>query len=84
VRLHHTICAGPEVTPETPRHYVNLSNAGLNPICHLLALAGAHHFVHVSGVRVRYRSREPWPGFDPRPDLVKFTLDNNALHRLSS
>ena len=24
----------------------------LNPICHLLALAGAHHFVHVSRLRV--------------------------------
>ena len=28
-------------------------NAELNPICHLLALAGAHHFVHVSRVRVK-------------------------------
>jgi hypothetical protein len=25
----------------------------LNPICHLLALAGAHHFVHVTRVRVK-------------------------------
>ena len=30
---------------------VNPLNAELNPICHLLALAGAHHFVHVSRVR---------------------------------
>jgi hypothetical protein len=27
-------------------------NAELNPIRHLLALAGAHHFVHVSRIRV--------------------------------
>ena len=27
-------------------------NAELNPMCHLLALAGAHHFVHVSRLRV--------------------------------
>jgi hypothetical protein len=27
-------------------------NAELNPICHLLALLGAHHIRHVSGVRV--------------------------------
>jgi hypothetical protein len=27
-------------------------NAKLNPICHLLALLGAHHFLHVSGIRV--------------------------------
>jgi hypothetical protein len=28
------------------------SNAELNPICHLLALLGAHHILHVSRVRV--------------------------------
>jgi hypothetical protein len=31
---------------------VNPLNAELNPIRHLLALAGAHHFVHVSRIRV--------------------------------
>jgi len=30
----------------------NPSKAELNPICHLLALLGAHHILHVSGVRV--------------------------------
>jgi hypothetical protein len=30
----------------------NPLNAELNPIRHLLALAGAHHFVHVSRLRV--------------------------------
>jgi len=29
----------------------NPLNAELNPICHLLALLGAHHFLHVSRVR---------------------------------
>jgi hypothetical protein len=32
---------------------LNLLNAELNPICHLLALAGAHHFVDVSRIRVK-------------------------------
>jgi hypothetical protein len=32
---------------------VNPLNAELNPIRHLLALAGAHHFVHVSRIRVK-------------------------------
>ena len=32
----------------------NPLNAELNPIGHLLALAGVHHFVHVSGVRVKH------------------------------
>jgi hypothetical protein len=30
----------------------NPLNAELNPICHLLALAGTHHFVDVSRIRV--------------------------------
>jgi len=30
---------------------INPSNAELNPICHLLALLGAHHIFHVSGLR---------------------------------
>ena len=32
---------------------VNPLNAKLNPICHLLALLGAHHIFHVSGLRVK-------------------------------
>jgi hypothetical protein len=30
----------------------NPLNAELNPICHLLALLGAHHILHVSRIRV--------------------------------
>jgi hypothetical protein len=30
----------------------NPLNAELNPICHLLPLVGAHHILHISGVRV--------------------------------
>ena len=36
----------------------NPINAELNPICHLLALLGAHHILHVSGIRVKGQ-----PGF---------------------
>jgi hypothetical protein len=32
---------------------INPLKAELNPICHLLALVGARHFVHVSRVRVK-------------------------------
>ena len=32
---------------------VNPLNAELNPICYLLALLGAHHFHHVSRIRVK-------------------------------
>ena len=31
---------------------LNPLNAELNPICHLLALLGAHHILHISGLRV--------------------------------
>ena len=31
----------------------NPLNAELNPICYLRALLGAHHFLHVSRIRVK-------------------------------
>ena len=34
---------------------INPLDAELNPIRHLLALVGAHHIVHVSGLRVKQR-----------------------------
>jgi len=36
---------------------VNPLNAELNPICHFLALLGAHHILHVSRIRVKYKTR---------------------------
>jgi hypothetical protein len=33
---------------------LNPLNAKLNPICHLLALLGAHHILHVSRLRVNH------------------------------
>ena len=35
---------------------INNLNAALNPICHLLALLGAHHILHVSRIRVKSHS----------------------------
>jgi len=32
---------------------INPLNAELNPICYLLALLGAHHFLHISRIRVK-------------------------------
>ena len=40
------------VSPETC-WAINPSNAELNPFCHLLALLGAHHILHLSKVRVK-------------------------------
>ena len=33
--------------------FINPLNPKLNPICYLLALLGAHHFLHVSRIRVK-------------------------------
>jgi hypothetical protein len=38
----------------------NTLNAKLNPICHFLALLGAHHILHVSGISVN-ASAPPYP-----------------------
>ena len=35
------------------KNFINPLNAKLNPICHLLALLGAHHILHISKVRVK-------------------------------
>jgi hypothetical protein len=43
--------------------HFNPLNAKLNPICHLLALLGAHHIFHVSRVRVKtwhFSSQKHW------------------------
>ena len=32
---------------------INPLNPELNPICYLLALLGAHHFLHVNRIRVK-------------------------------
>ena len=41
------------VTGEWWKLHINPLNPELNPICYLLALLGAHHFLHVSRIRVK-------------------------------
>jgi hypothetical protein len=49
------------ITPQSVCHLccrswhsnINPLNAELNPICYLLALLGAHHFLHISRIRVK-------------------------------
>ena len=40
---------------------INPLNAELNPICHLLALLGPHHILHVSRIRVNPVACPPLP-----------------------
>jgi len=50
-RIWGGICSWKE--NETECAWFNPLNAELNPICYLLALLGAHHFLHVSRIRVK-------------------------------
>ena len=51
--IHVCVCCVGEGLGTTDLLSINPLNAELNPVCHLLALAGAHHFVHVSRLRVK-------------------------------
>jgi transposase len=41
-----------ETAMKDTRFFINPLNAELNPIYYLLALLGAHHFLHISRIRV--------------------------------
>ena len=55
VPVHHPLIILPyDCTVCSATSVLNPLNAELNPICHLLALLGAHHIFHVSGLRVKH------------------------------
>ena len=54
----HTSRMGAPCIYDISRLRVNPLNAELNPICHLLALLGAHHILHISGVKVKAKRVE--------------------------
>jgi hypothetical protein len=43
------------IRPANVTYPINPLNTELNPICHLLALLGAHHILHVSGIRIKLK-----------------------------
>ena len=47
------LCCWHKHWSNTTTFFLNPLNAELNPICHLLALVGAHHILHISRVRVK-------------------------------
>ena len=50
---------------------INPLNAELNHICHLLALLGVHHFLHVSRIRVKSIFIQPWTsGVTQWPSII--------------
>jgi len=63
---------------------LNPLNAELNPICHLLALLGAHHILHVSRIRVKHVQPNCWylsPAF-LKLRLLLGSLKNVHCHML--
>jgi len=64
----------------TPTHPINPFNAELHPICHLLALLGAHLNFHVSRIRVKYHFNIVLPSAS-RSKNVSF-LHTNLLQYL--
>ena len=70
VCCHSTSCIIPSDTPFQFRQsqcplclpfavFINPLKPELNPICYLLALLGAHHFLHVSRIRVKLLTFRP-------------------------
>jgi len=53
-----TLPAGWRIDSGKSRKLFNPLNTELNSICHLLVLLGAHHILHVSGIRVKSVNKE--------------------------
>jgi len=61
--------------------YLTALNAELNPICHLLALLGAHHILHVSGVRVKHHPALPSPQKRKKLKYFDTTVEEMELNK---
>ena len=75
------------ITPKHGTHFrLNPLNAELNPICHLLALFGAHDILHVSRIRVKEVTCRPHVrrfGFTPCAVPVESVVHKLALGQVS-
>jgi len=63
--------------------YLNPLNAELNPICHLLALLGAHHILHVCRIRVNPPMPKKGSGFQIRQyqSRIHFSFTKRHTHK---
>jgi transposase len=61
--------------------FIKPLSAELNPICHLLALLGAHHILHVSRIRVKEISTDSFS--DERIVITRKSnrKKSNIIHR---
>jgi len=60
--------------------HFNPLNAELNPICHLLALLGAHHILHVSRIRVKVHFNPLNAELNPICHLLALLGAHHILH----
>jgi len=61
-------------------------NPELNPICHLLALLGAHHILHISRIRVKTGSNGKGTRCKTQKEgthFVLYTLLRRALNNVT-
>ena len=72
--IHAIWCCKRNVNPLKPE---------LNPICYLLALLGAHHFLHVSRIRVKSRGTAclVWDYLTPTLTQTHFTIPPAPLRK---
>ena len=61
---------------------LNPLNAELNPICHLLALLGAHHILHVSRIRVKFSYKPQVQKLAVTPDMNSCVIYNSTRSTL--
>jgi hypothetical protein len=61
---------------------INPLNAKLNPICHLLALFGAHHILHVSRIRFKVMYQFAW--LTVRVNVTRPTCNTTARDQIPS
>ena len=64
-------------------HIINPLNPELNPICYLLALLGAHHFLHVSRIRVKLLTLRRLMSYIYIEHLFLMFLDHTQRRTLS-
>ena len=73
---------GPAAVCLSGQHFVLISplNAELNPICHLRALLGAHHILHVSRIRVKEHFNPLNAELNPICHLLALLGAHHILH----
>ena len=59
---------------------INPLNAELNPICYLLALLGAHHFLHVNRIRVKSLTRRLLKSYIYGAPILEVSRSHTTTH----